>query len=400
MKTIKNIYKIGYGPSSSHTMGPQKASEIMKQKYPQAFFKVTLFGSLALSGKGHLTDYIINKTLNNNCEIIFDYHTTNLKHPNTLLFEVIDNQKIIESVYFYSIGGGNIQSSNKEYDDNLGIDKYPEANLTEVLAYLNNHNLDFVQYVDLKEDADIDDYLRKVYQTMKDAFYRGIQNDDFLPNGGIIDFRVQRRAKSFYQKYQEKNDLQALVYAVALSLSEENASGGLIVTSPTCGSCGIVPAVLIYQEIVNKREIKDIINALKVAGLIGEIVRSNASISGAEVGCQGEVGVACSMAAAANCYLAGGTIKQIEYAAEIALEHHLGLTCDPIHGLVQIPCIERNAIASAKAIDASKYAILTDGEHKISFDYVVETMKETGLDMKKGYKETALKGLAKGRKSK
>ena len=391
MNSIKNIFKIGYGPSSSHTMALQKASEIVLSKYPDATFEAILYGSLALTGKGHLSDVVIKKTMKDKVKVTFDLKKVDLHHPNTIRFLVFNGENQIDDITFYSIGGGNIASRIIDSEENNNV--YPFHNLNEVVNYAEKNKLTLAQVVDHFEE--VDDYLNLVFDTMYDAFFRGISKDELLPGG----LNVARRAKSFYQKYLETNQIEAFIYAAALAISEENASaGGLIVTAPTCGSCGVLPAALLYAKEIEKHPRKDIIDSLKVAGLIGEITRMNGSLSGAEVGCQGEVGVACSMAAAAYSYLIKSSNKQIEYASEIALEHHLGLTCDPVLGLVQIPCIERNALASTKAISAARYANLTDGNHKISFDEVVKAMKETGKDMEKGYKETALKGLAGGYK--
>ena len=391
MNSIKNIFKIGYGPSSSHTMALQKASEIVLSKYPDATFEAILYGSLALTGKGHLSDVVIKKTMKDKVKVTFDLKKVDLHHPNTIRFLVFNGENQIDDITFYSIGGGNIASRIIDSEENNNV--YPFHNLNEVVNYAEKNKLTLAQVVDHFEA--VDDYLNLIFDTMHDAFFRGISKDELLPGG----LNVARRAKSFYQKYLETNQIEAFIYAAALAISEENASaGGLIVTAPTCGSCGVLPAALLYAEEIEKHPRKDIIDSLKVAGLIGEITRMNGSLSGAEVGCQGEVGVACSMAAAAYSYLIKSSNKQIEYASEIALEHHLGLTCDPVLGLVQIPCIERNALASTKAISAARYANLTDGNHKISFDEVVKAMKETGKDMEKGYKETALKGLAGGYK--
>ncbi len=388
MKSIKNIYKVGYGPSSSHTMGPQLASKYIKEKYPDKEYTVILYGSLALTGVGHLTDVVIKKTLPN-ATIVFNKKETNLKHPNTMEFIIKENGQTIDDIFMYSVGGGNIESDI--LPKNKNEDTYPFKNLKDVMEYSETHQLTIPEIVDQFED--LDSFLEKIFAVMLNAIERGEQASDILPGG----LNVKRRAKDIYQNYLENNlYTHAYIYAGALAVSEENASAsGLIVTAPTCGSSGILPAVLNYSYNLLKIDKKRIIDSLKVAGLIGEVVRSNASISGAEVGCQGEIGVACSMAAAAYCYLLGGNTNQIEYAAEIALEHHLGLTCDPVKGLVQIPCIERNALASTKAINAAEYAMLTDGHHIISFDEVVKTMKETGKDMSLAYKETSLKGLAK-----
>ena len=389
MESLKSIYKIGHGPSSSHTMGPQIASEIFKNKNSSAdSFRVTLYGSLALTGKGHLTDQVIKYVLGSNTEIIFNYEDE-LKHPNTVKFEAILNKEVIDSWTVYSIGGGEIKD-----DTNLdvpNIDIYQENSMKEIIDYCLNHHISLVEYVDQYED--INDYLSVVLDTMEDTIQRGLNQEGILPGG----LNVKRRARDLYNAYLASQDIDALVYSIALAVSEENASGGLVVTAPTCGSCGVIPAVISFFKKTKNVSRQEIINALKVGGIIGLLIRHNASISGAVVGCQGEIGAACSMAAAISTYLLGGDINKIEYSAEIALEHYLGLTCDPVKGLVQIPCIERNAISSIKAIASSKYAMLSDGIHKVSLDEVIKTMKETGLDLSSKYKETAIGGLAKNK---
>lgn len=392
MDSIKNIYKIGHGPSSSHTMAPQIASVKFKSMYPDAYrYTVELFGSLALTGRGHLTDKVIKDTLGDRTKILYNYDEVYTYHPNALKFKAYSEDDIqLGKWLVFSVGGGELKELNEARDKGI-TEVYQERNMEEILNELEKDNLTFVQYIDKHED--LNEHLKNVWNTMKDCVERGLTATDTLPG----KLHLERRSASFYKQYQESKSNTTFIYASALAVSEENASGNIVATAPTCGSSGVMPAVLYYAYKVHNISENEIINALKVAGLIGLLAKCNASISGAEVGCQGEVGVACSMAAAAYCYLKGGTNKQIEYAAEIGLEHHLGLTCDPVNGEVQIPCIERNAIAATKAIGAAKYALLTDGNHIISLDQVFKTLMETGLDLSNKYKETSIGGLAKNK---
>lgn len=395
MESIKEIFRIGYGPSSSHTMAPRKASELfLKENINAKRFEITLYGSLAATGKGHLTDKAIIDVLGKERTKIHWRSDVFLDlHPNAMMFEAFDeNNQLISTNTYYSIGGGKIIQENSK----LGLEikeVYPHHNLTEILQYLDENGLTFWEYVQEFEDENIWDYLREVLQVMKKSVEDGLNEEGVLPGG----LRLRRKAMSYYTKarsYKPSLKGRCLVQAYALAVSEQNASGGKIVTAPTCGSCGVVPAVLYHLNTEHEFTEKQIMRSLATAGLIGNVIKYNASISGAEVGCQGEVGSACSMAAAAANQLFGGTPQQIEYAAEIGLEHHLGLTCDPVCGLVQVPCIERNAFAALRALDANLYAMMSDGKHVISFDKVVETMKQTGKDLPSLYKETAEGGLA------
>lgn len=389
MDSIKNIYKIGYGPSSSHTMGPQKAASIFKNKYPDVDkYVATLYGSLALTGKGHLTDKVVLETLGEKAEVIFDFKKVYDYHPNAIYFQAYKNNNEIGNWLVFSVGGGELKELN-EARSTPTIKLYNEKNMTEILAYCNKHQLTLIEYIDSYE-SDLNDYLKVIWKRMEETIDSGIHKDGILPG----KLNVRRKANNFYLQHFQDEHKTTYLYAAALATAEENASGNIVVTAPTCGSSGVIPAVLKYLKLFKNKTDEQIINALKIAGLIGNLARFNASISGAEVGCQGEIGVACSMAAAAYAYLFDGTNEQIEYAAEIALEHHLGLTCDPVHGLVQIPCIERNAIAAIKALDSAKFALLTDGQHYISFDHVIDSMKRTGLDLSYKYKETSMGGLA------
>lgn len=395
MESIKEIFRIGYGPSSSHTMAPRRASELFLRDHKTATrFEITLFGALAATGKGHLTDKAILDVLGQDrTKIIWKADTFLDLHPNAMQFEAFDNEdKLLDSRKYYSIGGGKIIRD----DSNEGLEineVYPHQSLTEILQYLDENGLTFWEYVQEFEHAEIWDYLAEVLAVMKKSVEDGLNEEGVLPGG----LRLRRKAMSYYTKarsYKPSLKGRCLVQSYALAVSEQNAAGGLIVTAPTCGSCGVVPAVLYHLSKEHEFTDKQIIRSLATAGLFGSIIKHNASISGAEVGCQGEVGSACSMAAAAANQLFGGTPQQIEYAAEIGLEHHLGLTCDPVCGLVQVPCIERNAFAALRALDANLYAMMSDGKHVISFDKVVETMKQTGKDLPSLYKETAAGGLA------
>lgn len=398
MKSIKELYRIGNGPSSSHTMGPKKAAELFLARHPEAnSFKVTLYGSLAATGKGHFTDAAIIAVLEPHAkvEIIWQPKIFLPYHPNGMTFEAIDKDgNEMESWTVYSIGGGALaeEEGGQIGGDNREI--YQMNTMQEILNWCEQNGKCYWEYVQECEDSDIWDYLALVWETMKEAIKRGLEQEGVLP--GPLNLR--RKAAAYYIRssgYKQSLRSRGLVFAYALAVSEENASGGKIVTAPTCGSCGVVPAVLYHLQ--ESREFSDarILRALATAGLIGNIVKTNASISGAEVGCQGEVGVACAMASAAANQLFGGSPAQIEYAAEMGLEHHLGLTCDPVCGLVQIPCIERNAYAAARALDANIFSTFTDGIHRVSFDKVVQVMKQTGHDLPSLYKETSEGGLAK-----
>ncbi len=395
MESLKELYKIGHGPSSSHTMGPFKAATLFAVRYPDAeAFRVTLYGSLAATGKGHLTDQAILNAMTPTAptEILWEPETVLPRHTNGMYFEALSGGEVVGSWHAYSIGGGTI------VDDGTAItlreDVYPMSRIGDILDWCVSNGRDFWEYVEECESSDIWDHLREVWHTMCDAIERGLNNEGVLPGG----LGVKRKASTYYVKatgYRDSLQSRGRIYAYALATSEENAAGGVIVTAPTCGSSGVLPAVLYHlYKTRDFREIR-ILRALATAGLFGNVVKTNASVSGAEVGCQGEVGVACAMAAAAACQLFGGTPSQIEYAAEMALEHHLGLTCDPVCGLVQVPCIERNAVAAARALDANIYATYSDGNHSVSFDHVVEVMKQTGHDLPSLYKETSTGGLAK-----
>lgn len=390
MESIRKIYKIGFGPSSSHTMGPAIAAKIFKEKNSSANnFSVELFGSLALTGKGHLTDYILKKELGGSTKIIFNYEQFYSYHPNAMKFYAYKDQELIDEWVAFSIGGGEIRSLNEPR--NSSLEKvYPNTSFNEILNYISENKITILDYIN-KYDTNLVEYLNKVYDIMHESIVSGLNATSVLPGR----LKLARKANSFYQKYLLDKRLLSLIYTYSLAVAEQNASGGVIVTAPTCGSSGVLPGVLFALKEFNNIPRSEIINALAIAGLVGNIVKTNASISGAEVGCQGEIGVACSMASAAVCYLLGGSDNQIEYAAEMGLEHNLGMTCDPVDGMVQIPCIERNAVAAISAYNIANYAVMTDGNHYISFDNVVDVMRETGLDLHSKYKETSVGGLAK-----
>lgn len=397
MKSIKELYRIGTGPSSSHTMGPRKAAEMFLTRHPEAAsFKVTLYGSLAATGKGHMTDVAIIDTLEPTApvDLIWQPKIFLPFHPNGMNFIALDaDGNELENWTVYSVGGGALAEDNKQASIE-SPEVYGMNSMTEILDWCEHTGKSYWEYVKECEDPDIWDYLREVWNTMKESVQRGLEQEGVLP--GPLNLR--RKASTYYIRatgYKASLQSRGLVFAYALAVSEENASGGKIVTAPTCGSCGVMPAVLYH--LAKSRDFSEmrILRALATAGLIGNIVKQNASISGAEVACQGEVGVACAMASAAANQLFGGSPAQIEYAAEMGLEHHLGMTCDPVCGLVQIPCIERNAYAAARALDANLYSSFTDGIHRVSFDKVIQVMKQTGHDLPSLYKETSEGGLAK-----
>lgn len=392
MDSIKYIFKIGHGPSSSHTMGPQRAATIFKEKNPSADrYRVFLYGSLAATGKGHLTDYAIEEALKpERTEFVWEPTVFLPFHPNAMKFEAYKGDKLLDDWTIYSIGGGDLADDKTEYGKK---DLYSMSNMEDILNYCKETGLTFWEYVVKTEGEQILDYLTEVWHVMEKAIEEGLEKEGLLPG----DLGLQRKASTYKIKskgYDGSMKTRSKIYAYALAVSEQNASGGKIVTAPTCGSCGVLPAVLYHLRHNHNITEKRIIYALATAGLIGNIVKTNASISGAEVGCQGEIGVACAMAAGAATQIFGGTPQQIEYAAEMGLEHHLGLTCDPIGGYVQIPCIERNAFAAVRALDSCSYAMLGDGTHFVPFDKVVQTMKQTGHDLPSLYKETSLGGLA------
>ena len=397
MKSIRELYRIGTGPSSSHTMGPRKAAEIFLERNKGAKgFEVTLYGSLAATGKGHMTDEAILDVLQRaNVPVNIIWKPTDFlaHHPNGMKFVSLNSAGFPEEEWtVFSVGGGALEYPGMQHENSGEI--YTMDSMTEIMDYCERTGRCYWEYVVQCEGEGIYDYLREVWNAMRESVERGINTEGRLPG----PLNLKRKALNYYVKaggYRDNLKSRGLVFAYALAVSEENASGGVIVTAPTCGSSGVVPGVLYHLWKSRNFSERQMLNALATAGLVGNIVKHNASISGADVGCQGEVGVACAMAAAAASQLFGGSPAQIEYAAEMGLEHHLGMTCDPVCGLVQIPCIERNAYAAARALDANIYASFTDGTHRVSFDKLVKVMKETGHDLPSLYKETGIGGLAK-----
>lgn len=395
MKSLKDLYKTGLGPSSSHTMGPEAACKYFKSKNKDADeFKVILYGSLAKTGIGHGTDRVIKRTLGKvKSTIEFNYDETDIPHPNTMDLFAYKNGTEIGKARIMSVGGGKISIEGNENTE--PADTYPHTLFSEIVGYCKKNGLSLWEYVLRFEGEDIKDYLKYIWQTMKSCISDGLEADGILPGG----LGVQRKAHYLYSQRHIDETQQTrenrMVCAYAYAVSEENASGNRVVTAPTCGSAGVVPSVLYYQQQKRGFSDDDVIRALGIGGIIGNLIKNNASISGAECGCQAEIGSACAMAAAMLGELLRLNIDQIEYAAEIAIEHHLGLTCDPICGLVQIPCIERNAVAAMRAINAVNLSNFLYTTRKISLDKVIVTMKETGLDIRSQYRETGEGGLAK-----
>ncbi len=395
MQSLRELYKIGRGPSSSHTMGPERAIKVVKDKHPTAdFFKIELFGSLALTGEGHGTDRIIRETLSPiNCEITLDKKSPCDFHPNTMDIYAYRRDKLLSKERIYSVGGGTVVFEGEIEEKAKEV--YPHNSFTEIADYCAKKNIRIWQYVEEFEGKEIFSYLGDVWECMKNSIREGLTTTGTLPGG----LGTQRKAQFLYNQRHIDESAQTrenrLVCSYAFAVSEQNASGGTIVTAPTCGSCGVLPSVLMYYQEKNSLSDDKIIKALATGGIIGNLIKKNASISGAECGCQAEIGSACSMAAGALSELFEMGLSQIEYASEVAMEHHLGLTCDPIGGLVQIPCIERNAVAAMRAINALSLANFLTDSRKISFDMVVRVMYETGKNLLSDYRETASGGLAK-----
>lgn len=397
MDTLKELYKIGCGPSSSHTIGPQRAVKRVKEKFPNATsFIVELWGSLAATGKGHFTDWIIIETFKPlEVEIKWLPNFVHELHTNGMKFIALDKEKnVLGEHIIFSVGGGTIKDLDELLDTSPKKEIYPLNTMKEIMDWCKKNDKELWQYVDEYEDPSIWEYLKEIYKAMDDAIGRGLSKVGILPG----PLKHPRKAKEMFEKALTKRAALVFtnkIFAYALAVSEENASIGQVVTAPTCGASGVIPGLLRAMKEEYELKESDIIKGLAVAGIIGNLIKHNATISGAEGGCQAEVGAACSMGAAMATYFMGGNIEQIEYAAESAMEHHLGMTCDPIGGFVIIPCIERNAICSVRALNTAVYCLSTDGSHTISFDEVVKTMKETGKDMCSAYKETSDGGLAK-----
>jgi L-serine dehydratase len=395
MKSLTELYRIGLGPSSSHTMGPRFAAQAFTAASAGAArIRVTLYGSLAATGRGHLTDLAVSEPFSPTpVEVVWAPEELLPRHPNGMRFEALDESgSAFAGRVVYSVGGGALLDEDGKADG--GDDVYPYAGMDEILRHSERHGLLLWELAEQHEGVAIWPYLDGVRAAMQRAIKRGLNAEGRLPGS----LRVPRKASAYHARAQSLAGYfgqTAVLFAYALAVSEENAAGGEVVTAPTCGACGVLPAVLFFLQQQSNLSDEKICRALATAGVIGNLVKRNASISGAEVGCQGEVGTACAMAAGAAAQLLGGSVRQIEYAAEMGLEHHLGLTCDPIGGYVQIPCIERNAIAAVRAVDCAAYALLSDGQHIVSFDEVVRTLWETGRDMKSSYRETAQGGLAK-----
>ena len=394
MKSIKDIYKIGKGPSSSHTMGPAKAMSIYVSENPEAeSYSVVLYGSLADTGEGHGTDKAIRSATDKAVEIIFNTVDRELPHENTMDIYSVVGGELRDKMRVMSVGGGDIEIEGRE--DEGASDVYPESSFTAIADYCKANEMRLSDYVLMREGEGIREFLFEVWCVMQNAIHEGLTTSGILPGG----LEVERKAQQLYNKRhideREVTRENRIVCAYAYAVSEQNADNGTIVTAPTCGACAVLPSVLRYMQEKHRFSDDQIIRALAVAGLIGTLTKTNASISGAECGCQAEIGTACSMASAALGELFEMGIDQIEYASEIAFEHHLGLTCDPICGLVQIPCIERNAVAAMRAINAVNLANFLSGSRKISLDLVIKTMYETGKDLSHLYRETSAGGLAK-----
>ncbi|MBU5483632.1 L-serine ammonia-lyase, iron-sulfur-dependent, subunit alpha [Clostridium sp. MSJ-11] len=397
MDSLRELFKIGNGPSSSHTMGPERAAKKFKAENPNAAkFKVELYGSLAATGKGHLTDWIIIETLKPHAtEIIWKPEVVHEYHTNAMKFFALDGEEnVISDWLVFSVGGGTIMEEGKARQGASKV--YLLKTMEQIMEWCKKGRKEMWQYVDESEGESIWQYLETIWEAMEQCIQTGLTKTGMLP--GSLNY--PRKAQSFYRKTRKddsKNVFGGKIFAYTLAVSEENAAGGTVVTAPTCGASGVIPGLLYALKEEYNLPKDEVLKGLAVAGLIGNLIKENATISGAEGGCQAEVGSACAMAAGMAAFLLGGSVDQIEYAAEMALEHHLGLTCDPVGGYVQVPCIERNAAAAVRALDAVNYSLYTDGKHMVSFDQVVITMKETGMDLKCEYKETSLGGLAKSK---
>jgi len=396
MKSIREIYKIGKGPSSSHTMGPERAAQLFLRKFPQADrFQVKLYGSLNATGVGHGTDRVLKEVLGEDrTKIVFSPETWEGMHPNTMDFSAFSEDLEIGQLRVESIGGGDIRLPGQKIA--AGEEVYIEHSFAEIADFCKWRYIGKLsEYVELNEGPEIWDFLMEVWLTMKSAIDEGLSKTGALPGG----LNVQRKAKYLYEQVPEDDNPSLkefqMIAAYAYAVAEQNADNGTVVTAPTCGACGVLPAVLKYAQVTKNFTDEEIVRGLATAGIIGNLTKTNASISGAECGCQAEIGTACSMAAAALAELYGQDLDQVEYAAEVAMEHHLGLTCDPICGLVQIPCIERNAVAAMRAMNACNLSYFLTGSRNISYDMVCRAMKETGVNLNHRFRETSEGGLAK-----
>ena len=395
MDSLKELFKIGCGPSSSHTMGPERAAKKFGKENENAHsFRVELYGSLAATGKGHLTDWIIEETLKpRRTEIVWMPEYVHPYHTNGMKFIALDeNGNILNEWLVFSVGGGTIKDLSDAGSKTEEV--YKLNKLDDIIKWCKENNKELWQYVEECEGKEIWNHLKDILDTMHNAVSEGIEKDGILPG----KLKLQRRAKGFYDKIKGQHNYHVItkkIFAYALAVAEQNSSAGTIVTAPTCGAAGVIPGLLRAMREEHSLDEEICLKALAIGGLIGNLIKQNATISGAEAGCQAEIGSACSMASAMAVYILGGTLEQIEYAAEMGMEHHLGMTCDPVGGYVQIPCIERNAIVAVRSLNTADYALSTDGHHTISFDQVVITMKETGKDMCPSYKETSIGGLAK-----
>jgi L-serine dehydratase len=390
MESLHELYRIGCGPSSSHALGPQAAAVEFRQRHPTATsMEVTLLGSLAATGKGHGTDRVLKQAFSGLAvRLLWHPEEVHPFHPNGLLLRAFDADLVeLGQWQVFSVGGGALRTPGQPPPPQV----YAQRSMAEVLSWCADHAAPWAQLVRVSEGPGFEDFLADIWRAMRACVERGLQGAGELPGG----LGLQRKAASFAARARVDQRRGTWLSAFALATMEENAVGGEVVTAPTCGACGVLPAVLCWLQDSYHLPDSTIYEALATAGLVGNLVKQNGSISGAEVGCQGEVGTACAMAAAAACAVLGGTPGQCEYAAEMALEHHLGLTCDPILGLVQAPCIERNAFAATRAVDCADYALAGDGGHRISFDEVVEALVQTGRDLGTPYRETATGGLAR-----
>ncbi|HIY99643.1 MAG TPA: L-serine ammonia-lyase, iron-sulfur-dependent, subunit alpha [Firmicutes bacterium] len=396
MQSLRELYKIGRGPSSSHTMGPERAARDFMARYPAAAeYRVVLYGSLARTGKGHLTDRALLGVLPaDRTKIVFDCSDRPLPHPNTLEIGAYrEDGEPLGSVVYLSVGGGTIREAGAPVCPADEI--YPFRSFAEIRAYCELEQISLGDAAFRFERPDFGAYLAQIWKSMKETARRGLTREGMLPG----ELHIERKAPTLYRAYcKDRTDSKRLICSYAYATAEENASGGVIVTAPTCGASGVLPAVLLYLQEQGGLSDETILRALAAAGMVGNVVKTNATVSGAEAGCQAEIGTATSMAAAAACSIFGASLETTEYAAEIALEHQLGLTCDPVCGYVQIPCIERNAVAALRALDSADLADVLSGTRKISFDLIVRTMYETGKDLDARYRETGEGGLASGYK--